>query len=394
MRRPADDDAMRTEWILWLALGIVASPGTTSAPSLPGPQQATMPAGEAWPACQAVQSGFDPARLAAAVDFARAHETSRPRDYSDQVRIFGRPLGPLPESRGGTNGLVLRHGCLVAEFGDTRRVEPIYSAAKSMLSTLLGLAIDRGLIPGLDDRVSDLVADGGYDSPHNRTITWRHHAQQTSEWEGELWGKPHTFLGVHEFGEGARPPRRLQPPGSYYEYNDVRVNRLALSLLRVWRRPLPDVFRDEIMTPLGASGSWKWIPYDDAKVAIAGTPMISVSGGTRWGGGVWMSTRDAARFGQLFLNRGRWGAAQTVSGAWVATATSPSPKKSDYGCLWWLNTSQALWPGTPASAFAAVGFGSNTIWIDPDDGIVVVWRWHDGNGSEFFRRVVEALEAP
>ena len=206
---------MRTEWTLWLALGIVASPGTTSAPSSPGQRQAILPAGAAWPACQAAQSGFDPTRLAAAVDFARAHETTRPRDYSDQVRIFGRPLGPLPESRGGTNGLVLRHGCLVAEFGDTRRAEPIYSAAKSMLSTLLGLAVDRGLIRSLDDRVGDTVTDGGYDSPHNRTITWRHHAQQSSEWEGELWGKPHTFLGVEEFGEGARPPRRLQPPGSY-----------------------------------------------------------------------------------------------------------------------------------------------------------------------------------
>jgi hypothetical protein len=111
---------MRAGWIGWLALSGVALVAGGVSPSSPS-EQATLPVGDAWPACQAAQSGFDAARLAAAVDFARAHETSRPRDYSDQVRIFGRPLGPLPESRGGTNGLVLRHGCLVAEFGGRSR---------------------------------------------------------------------------------------------------------------------------------------------------------------------------------------------------------------------------------------------------------------------------------
>jgi CubicO group peptidase (beta-lactamase class C family) len=352
----------------------------------------TLPPGDDWQRCSAEAAGLDPALLQTAVAYASAHETKRPRDYSDQVRIFGRPLGPLPAARGGTNGLILRRGCLVAEFGDTRTVEPIYSAAKSFLSTVLGLALDRGLIRSLDDRVADYVRDGGYDSPHNQPITWREHAQQTSEWEGTMWGKPHTFLGVEEFGEGARPPRELQAPGSYYEYNDVRINRLGLSLLRVWKRPLPDVLRDEVMTPLGASATWRWIPYDNARADVDGRTMPSMSGGTRWGGGIWMSSRDLARFGQLFLNRGRWGQRQLVSVDWVRTATTASARKPDYGCLWWLNTGQQQWPGTPASSFAAVGFGSNTVWIDPDHDLVVVWRWHDGNGAEFFKRIVDSLK--
>ena len=198
-------------------------------------------------------AGFDAAKLEAAVEFARTHETQRPRDFSDQQRIFGTPRGPLPAHRGGTNGLILRGGAIVAEFGDTSAVEPVYSAAKSLLSTLLGLALDRGLIRDIDSRVGDLVKDGGYESPQNQAITWRHHATQSSEWEGTLFGKSHTFLGVEEFGEGARQPRALQAPGTYYEYNDVRINRFALSLLRVWKRPLPEVFRDEVMTPIGAS---------------------------------------------------------------------------------------------------------------------------------------------
>jgi CubicO group peptidase (beta-lactamase class C family) len=104
-----------------------------------------------------------------------------------------------------------------------------------------------------------------------------------------------------------------------------------------------------------------------------------------------MSSRDLARFGQLFLNRGRWGQRQLVSADWVRTATTASTQKPDYGCLWWLNTRQQQWPGTPASSFAAVGFGSNTVRIDPDHDLVVVWRWHDGNGAEFFKRIVDSL---
>ncbi|MBK5295732.1 MAG: serine hydrolase [Vicinamibacteria bacterium] len=345
-----------------------------------------------WARRDPTAAGFDPLKLEAAIEFARTHETQRPRDFSDQQRIFGTPLGPLPARRGGTNGLILRGGAIVAEFGDTSVVEPVYSAAKSMLSTMLGLALDRGLIKDIDARVGAQVNDGGYDSPQNQAITWRHHATQSSEWEGTLFGKPHTFLGLEEFGEGARQPRALQPPGAHYEYNDVRVNRFAISLLRVWKRPLSEVFRDEVMTPIGASTTWQWIPYRDAVVHVDGRTLPTVSGGTRWGGGVWMNSRDAARFGLLFLRRGQWASRAVISPRWVRDATTPSARKDDYGFLWWLNTGQKQWPSTPASSFAAIGFGSNTIWIDPEHELVVVWRWHQGNGAEFFARVVAALK--
>ena len=364
-------------------------------PPVPAPLPADYvpPPGDAnWARRDPAAAGFDPIKLEAALEFARTHETQRPRDFSDQERIFGKPLGPLPPTRGGTNGLILRGGAIVAEFGDTESVEPVYSAAKSMLSTLLGLALDRGLVKDIDGRVGDQVKDGGYDSAQNQAITWRHHATQTSEWEGTLFGKPHTFLGVEEFGEAARQPRALRAPGDYYEYNDVRVNRFAMSLLRVWKRPLPEVFRDEVLAPIGASDSWQWIPYRDAVLDVDGRMLPTVSGGTRWGGGVWMSSRDAARFGLLFLRRGKWGSRAVVSSTWVGLATTPSAQKDDYGFLWWLNTGQKQWPSTPASSFAAVGFGNNTIWIDPDHDLVIVWRWHQGNGAEFFKRVVESLQ--
>jgi len=289
---------------------------------------------------------------------------------------------------------VIRKGYIVAEFGDTQRVDPTYSVAKSYLSTLLGLAIDRGRIRKITDPVAEYIKDGGYDSPHNARSPWEHHARQTSEWEGSMFGKPHTFLGKEEFGDGARQSRELREPGTYYEYNDVRINRFSLSLLRVWSRPLPEVLKSEIMDPIGASNTWVYHGYANSNVLEDGKQMKSVSGGTRWGGGLWINTRDHARFGYLMLRRGKWQDRQVISEAWIQAATTRGgPGNVDYGYLWWLNTQGLSWPDAPKTSFAALGAGSNTIWIDPEHDLVVVWRWHRDLGNEFFRRLIAAVEA-
>jgi CubicO group peptidase (beta-lactamase class C family) len=191
-----------------------------------------------------------------------------------------------------------------------------FSVAKSYLSTVAGLAFDRGMIADLDRPVAKTVTDGGYASTHNAPITWRMHLNQTSEWEGNLWGKPDRADRRNGYD------RTLGPPGSVWEYNDVRVNRLALSLLRVWNRPLPAVLKREIMDPIGASTTWEWHGYRTSMTQQDGRQIESVSGGGHWGGGVWASTRDHARFGYLLLRRGRWKNQQLLSDQWVTLATT------------------------------------------------------------------------
>ncbi|WP_324670651.1 serine hydrolase domain-containing protein [Hymenobacter sp. GOD-10R] len=338
--------------------------------------------------------GFDPARLAEAVAFAKTQETTQMTpNFSTQEEIFGKLLGPMPASHAATNGLILRHGYIVAEWGETQQADPTYSAAKSFLSTILGMTIDRGMIKDIHEPVANYIHDGGYDSEQNRKVTWEYHARQTSEWEGELWGKNADFIGHEAFGKGERKPRALQAPGTYYEYNDVRINRLALSLLRIWQRPLPDVLKTEIMDPIGASNSWRWVPYPNAVATVNGKQMPSVSGGTRWGGGLWINARDEARFGYLMLRQGRWDKKQIVSADWIKQATTPGTVGPDYGYLWWLNTTLKPWPDAPANSFAALGAGSNTIWVDPTHDIVIVWRWHNGSPNDLIKRVLAALKS-
>ena len=383
---------LKTQLILLLALCVISSEYATA-------QRKTKPAsvyypapGNAWQHRRPEAVGMDSALLDQAVAFANTHASKIPADFAKQVETFGRVLGPMPKERGPTNGLVIRHGYIVAEWGNTNQVDPTYSVAKSFLSTLTGLAVDRRMIRSVKDPVKNYVSDG-YDTPHNAKVTWEHHLRQTSEWEGTMWEKKSDFLGVEEFGRGQRRPRAIQEPGTKWEYNDVRINRFSLSLLNVWQKSLPRVLKDEVMDPIGASDTWQYHGYHNSTVKIKGKPVASIGGGTRWGGGLWISARDQARFGYLFLRQGSWKNKQIVSKDWVRAATSPTDIAQDYGYLWWLNTAHKQWASAPVTSFAALGYGSNLIWVDPEHDLVVVWRWYDdGSANEFFKLLLAAVK--
>jgi len=356
-----------------------------------------------WPVRPPAELGMSAEGLAAAVDHHRAHESAWPRDFvapsgryigvADEPETAGDVLGPV-RPRGGPNGLVVRGGAIVAEWGDTRRPDMSFSIAKSYLAILAGLAVARGLIRSIDDRAADHALDDGFSSPQNRDITWRHLLQQTSEWQGTLWGKPDSIdhnrdVGKSELGFSDKgTPRPLRRPGTLWEYNDVRVNRLSLSLLQVFRRPLADVLREAVMDPIGASAEWEWQPYRNSWVEIDGARLPSVPGGSHWGGGLWMGSRDHARFGLLVLRRGRWGDRQLVPSWWIDEVRKPCALNPQYGLLWWLNTGGAQVAAAPESCHAARGAGSNVIWIDPEHDLVVVARWIDKASLEGFIRLV------
>ena len=115
--------------------------------------------------------GFDAARLEAAMAFAREHETPWSRDLASVMasNYFEPPpwneiLGPV-RPRGPPNGLITRHGRLVARWGDTRQVDMTFSIAKSYLNLLAGIAYDRGLLPDPHERVGLRIKDGGFATP-------------------------------------------------------------------------------------------------------------------------------------------------------------------------------------------------------------------------------------
>lgn len=301
-------------------------------------------------------------------------------------------FGPF-KHRGKPAGVIIKNGYIVAQWGDVNRVDMTFSVTKSYLSTVAGLAYDQRLIRKVDDRVVDYVTDEKFEGEHNSKITWRHLLTQSSDWSGCLF----------DFCDWAdRPPkqgsiddwknRRLVEPGTQFEYNDVRVNLLAYSLLQVWRKPLPLVVKEKIMDPIGASTTWRWHGYDHSFVNVDGQMMQSVSGGGHFGGGLFINTLDHARFGLLFARKGKWKNQQIISERWVKAAQQPSAPNPSYGFMWWTNEQNNL-GNVSKKIFYADGFGGNYIVVDQEHDLVIVARWLDsGKIGELVQRVTAAIE--
>ena len=326
--------------------------------------------------------GLNAKKLNKAVEFARNNEYSGSRDLRVAIlkgfkaEPFHQILGPT-KKRGGSAGLVIKDGYIAAQWGDINRVDMTFSVTKSYLSTIAGLAVDSKLIASTQDRVEDYVWDGKFAGAHNSQITWHMLLNQSSDWSGELFG-------IKDWAD--RPPKQgelddwknrpLKKPGTVMEYNDVRVNLLAYSLLQVWRKPLPQILKEKLMDKIGASTTWRWFGYEDAWVTLDGQKMKSVTGGGHSGGGVFISTLDQARFGLLYLNQGKWQDKQLISKSWIKQARQPSEANSSYGYMWWLNQGKRQWKQVDdASIFYAAGFGGNFIVVDQKNDLLIVTRW-------------------
>src|ERR1700737_54789 len=366
------------------------------------------------------ESGVSPELLKQAIDFAVAGETKAPRDlvmnhYQNCGREpFGSAIGPIKD-RGDPTGIIIHKGYIVAEWGDPLRVDMTHSVTKSFLSSVVGIAVERGMIKSVDDAVRDYVAPIQlyapppatnksdrlnthdlllpFESPHNRTITWDNLLRQASDWEGTLWGKP--ALGDRpDENPGECTTRPRSKPGTAYKYNDTRTNVLALAALNVWRRPLPQVLKENIMDPIGASNSWRWFGYENSWVVLDGSLMQSVTGGGHWGGGMYINAYDMARFGYLTLRRGKGKDRQLLSDQWIDQARPPTKPEPIYGYMnWFLNTDRKRWPSAPATAFAHVGNGTNMVYVDPEHDLVAVARWIDGEAIDgFLKRLLAAID--
>ena len=350
-----------------------------------------------WERKDPMSFGINTEKINQIIDSTAVFEYIGPRDLSQAIlkgferEPYHQILGPVKE-RGGPAGMIIKDGYVIAEWGDTKRVDMSFSVTKSYLSTMAGLALDEGLIENLQDPVKNYVWDGSFDGRHNGKINWDHLLTQSSDWSGQLWGG---------YDWNDRPPRtgdiddwrfrKLIEPGTVMEYNDVRVNLLAYSLLQVWRKPLPQVLKEKIMDPIGASPTWRWFGYKNSWTNVDGLNVQSVSGGGHSGGGIFMNTEDHARYGLLFLNEGNWNGKQLFSKNWISKITKPSVSNSSYGYLWWL-------PGQRMSnlsknGYYAAGFGGNYIIIEPDKNLVVVLRWCDpSNTNKLLGMIQEAIK--
>ena len=369
------------------ALVITPAAAQNRAPSPPAAQAAYFPERFAWQHKTPGEVGMNPGLVNEAVQLAIAADTPGPHDMTQFLtNSFGKEpffslVGPVKD-RGPASGLITRHGYIVAEWGEPLRADITNSVTKTFLTTVVGLAVQRGLIKDVNDYARDYMPPHVdlFDAPHNQKIKWDDLLRQTSDWQGTLWGKPDWADRPVGVTKEDQEHRKLYEPGSHFKYNDVRVNVMALAALQVWRKPLPEVLREEVMNPIGASSTWRWYGYENSWVDIDGAKVQSVSGGGHWGGGMFINSYDMARFGYLFLRNGKWKDQVVVSEKWIKMARTPGSDNQTYGFAnWYLNTGQKPLPAAPATVVRFVGNGSNIIYIDWDNDIVAVFRWIRGD---------------
>jgi CubicO group peptidase (beta-lactamase class C family) len=364
------------------------------------------PPGDQWEAHTPAQEGFDTAKLNAAIDFAVTHETKlspaldgvidqRDMRITNPIQFagpFSDPIGPLTV-HAPANGIVIRHGTIVAEWGDTHKVDMAHSVTKTFLSATAGIAFDKRMIRDVNDRVLDYVHPSpDFELAHNQPITWDQMLRQTSGWIGTMWGKPWWAdrPGKNPWDElAAGPP----PVGTEWKYSDVRVNALALALTHLWKRPLPDVLKEYVMDPIGASQDWHWEGYDNSWITLDGKRIHVVPGGGHWGGGMFISARDLARMGLLGLHNGRWGDKRILSDTWIKLSKTPTGPNPGYGYMnWFLNTDRKLAPAAREDSVMFIGNGDNIVFIDYEHDMVAVVRWiDDAQKAEFVRLLEESL---
>lgn len=381
---------------------------------------AYFPTAQSWQKKSPAEAGFNAELLQAAIAFAKQNESKASRNMEFfQASTFGKEpfgegIGPFAD-RGDATGIIIYKGYIIAEWGEPFRTDMTHSVTKSFLSTVVGLAFDRGLIKNVTDSVYPYIPpvevytpgqtarpaeDMGkpqlltpFSSAHNKTITWDAMLRQTSDWEGTLWGKP-DWADRPSNNSAEWLTRKRNAPGAVYEYNDVRVNALALAATNIWRKPLPQVLKTEIMDPIGASTTWRWYGYRNSWIVLDGEPVQVVSGGGHWGGGMFINAYDMARFGLLTLHHGNWNGKQLISEKWIQQSRTPTTAQPTYGYMnFFLNTDKKYLSNAPATAFVHVGNGTNIIYVDEEHELVMVVRWIENNAiNEFVGKVLSAKQ--
>jgi CubicO group peptidase (beta-lactamase class C family) len=308
------------------------------------------PTGE-WRTCTPETVGMDSGKLSKAVEYAATPEFN-------------------------TEGVVvIKDGYIVAEayFGSFRRDSEhvSHSMAKSFTSALIGIAIEQGLITGIDERLSKYY-DGWRGKGDLRSgITIRHAMTLTTglKWHEE-WTKwdPSTNDALKMGGSGyfirymaARPG--LHEPGQQFVYSTGDPMLLSLVIQKATGMTAFDYAKKHIFDPLNFS-KIRWDQDQDGYTATA------------WG--LWATVRDYAKFGYLYLNDGRWEDRQLVPEKWVeqSTRTDPTVKMwKAYGYLWHVNLPlrlEAPESNLPSDSFMAEGVQGQNIFIFPSSNLVIV----------------------
>jgi CubicO group peptidase (beta-lactamase class C family) len=272
--------------------------------------------------------------------------------------------------------LVVRDGELVLEryFGDADATTPMksWSIAKSHVSAIVGVALERGDLGALDDSIAEYLPELAGDP--REQVTLRHLLSMTAGLYDGVIGDMAGMFTATDMTAKAMDTALVSDPGSAWEYSNVAVQMFE-PIFRRTGTPADAYARQHVWEPIGMDATWMLDP--------AGNPALFMN--------VIATCRDHARFGYLMLRRGCWDGEQVVPSAWIDEASRASQDMNDgYGHYFWRGAGEptldlvdsqpldrgALHPGAPEDSFCAVGLGGQFIEVVPSLDLVVVRLGH------------------
>jgi CubicO group peptidase (beta-lactamase class C family) len=256
--------------------------------------------------------------------------------------------------------MVIHHGAVVAEWGDTAKRAELASVRKSLLSALIGQAVAQHEI-GLSSTLADLGID---DNAPSLTDTEKQATvQMLLEARSGIY---HPALYETRGMAAARPFRESHPPGSFWYYNNWDFNALGAIYEHAAGIGIYDAIARFIAQPIGMQD---YRPSDGRYVTGADSLIRAYP--------LRMSARDLARFALLYLHHGNWAGQQIVPADWVRDSTRAYSTSHDgfgYGYLWWIAGASPARIALPPGSFFAWGAGGQFAFVIPDDDLVIVSR--------------------
>ena len=269
------------------------------------------------------------------------------------------------QEAGSTAVIVLHKGRLVLEWGKTTLRGKSHSVRKSLLSALYGIAVEKNKI----DLTATLAQIGINDRPPCLT-----EAEKTATIKDLLKARSgvyHLAAAESEYMRRRRPSRGAFAPGEHWYYNNWDFNVLGTIFERKTNLPIGEAFKHWIADPIGMQDfRIEDVHYYWETVSIH--PSIPF----------WISARDLARFGQLYLQKGKWENKQVISAAWINESTTSYSKTGDggYGYMWWIHSS---------GAYYAAGYKGQKVLVIPDRQIVIVNSVY--TGTPIYTRLLSEL---
>jgi CubicO group peptidase (beta-lactamase class C family) len=276
--------------------------------------------------------------------------------------------------------MILEHGHVVAAWGDVAKRLVSWSIRKSLLSALYGIEAGRGRI---DPEAT--LGELGIDDDTPLTA-----AEKQARVVDLLRARSGVYLPVafeSPLMQASRPARGSHPPGRFFFYNNWDFNALGTIIERQSGRSIGEAFQRDIAVPLGMED---FRPED--VYWLRGPPSRHAAFHFS------ISTRDLARFGQLYLDGGCRGGVQVVPADWVRlSTTSDEPVRfagrepGGYEYLWWVAVDGVHLPGIRLEgAFSAQGIGGHHVLVIPDRGLVIVHRGDNEPASHDIAEVIAA----